>query len=486
MSRRNPVAFLSYVRADDDHDFGAITKFRERLEGEVKVQSGQSFEIFQDRNDIRWGQFWDERITKSLSEVTFLIPIITPSFFVSIACRKEFDVFLKMEQTLGVPRLILPLYYVACDELARPSQNDPIAKVLGERQWTDWRSFRFKSFDQPDVRSALAELATSIKTSINELNSISEAAKASKVVSVVEPAVEAGTKAKNPYVGRLPAVLPEIVQSITNPKRPEFDYYVYTKQFDEVIEARELSGTSDQLLECQKMLSIQVRRTKRKHAAILLPRSATKITKDVAVTLLLDNSGSLRGKPIAAIAAWAVIIDEWCERAGINLEILGFTTRAWKGGQSKELWLARGKARNPGRLNDLRHIVYKSFKQSSENSFASLSVMMREGILKENIDGEALIWAHSRLEEQRAEKRILVVLSDGAPVDDTTLSVNPADFLEKHLMFVAAWLEAKTNLELLPIGFEFAPRYYASARKINDAMDIGLPVLERLNDLLGS
>jgi len=136
MRTRRPIAFLSYVRADDDHELGGITKLRERLEGEVKIQTGQPFEIFQDRNDIRWGQFWEERIVKSLSEVTFLIPIITPSFFVSPACRSEFETFLKMEKTLGVTRLILPLYYVSCDEIDQPKQSDSIVRAIKERQWT--------------------------------------------------------------------------------------------------------------------------------------------------------------------------------------------------------------------------------------------------------------------------------------------------------------------------------------------------------------
>jgi len=152
---RNPVAFLSYVRDDDAHDFGGVSKFRERLEGEVKIQSGQRFEIFQDRNDIRWGQFWQERITESLSEVTFLIPIITPSFLVSPACRSEFETFLRMEQTLGLNKLILPVYYVSCDALDADGGSDPIVAAIKKRNWTDWRSFRLMHFDHSDVRTAL-------------------------------------------------------------------------------------------------------------------------------------------------------------------------------------------------------------------------------------------------------------------------------------------------------------------------------------------
>jgi hypothetical protein len=158
MGERQPIAFLSYVRSDDDHDDGRITAFRKRLEGEVRMQTGKPFAIFQDRNDIAWGQHWEERINSSLSDVTFLIPILTPSFFQSPACRSEFQTFFLKEQMLGVNRLILPLYYVACDQLGDgylPGSDD-IAETLRSRNWTDWRQFRFKSFHDEVVAAALA------------------------------------------------------------------------------------------------------------------------------------------------------------------------------------------------------------------------------------------------------------------------------------------------------------------------------------------
>ncbi|MGK7058068.1 cobaltochelatase CobT-related protein [Bradyrhizobium sp. 1050_B9_N1_2] len=482
MPSRKPIAFLSYVRNDDDHDLGAITKLRERLEGEVKVQSGRPFEIFQDRNDIRWGQFWDERITDSLSEATFLIPIITPSFFQSVACRKEFDAFRKMEQTLGVPRLILPLYYVTCDQLGQTPPSDPIVKAIGERQWTDWRSFRFKPFDDHDVRSALATLASNIKSSISEINSIAVAASSAR--PVIESEKEINPDSTKVVVAKLPAVLPRIPQWIEAGRPPKSEYYVFTKKFDEIINAIELTGSPDDLLQSNTALSTEVRRFKKVHARLLKSLVSSRATAEsIAVTLLLDNSGSLRGRPIACMAAWVFILDEWCESVGIKLEILGYTTRAWKGGQSRDLWLANGKPTSPGRLNDLRHIVYKSFEETSENSLARLSVMLREGLLKENIDGEALVWACDRLEKQGADKHILIVISDGAPVDDATLSVNPSNFLEKHLISMAEWLEAKPNLEFLPIGIGFKPKYYRDAQEVKPD-EIGLPILWRLNALL--
>jgi cobaltochelatase CobT len=174
MSDRQPIAFLSYVRSDDDHDNGQITAFRKRLEGEVRMQTGSPFAIFQDRNDISWGQQWEERINKSLSDVTFLIPIISPSFFRSPACRSEFNIFSRKEKLLGLNRLILPLYYVACEQFTESYEvgSDEIADVLRTRNWTDWRQFRFKQFNEENVAAALAEMAATVKASIVELNSI--------------------------------------------------------------------------------------------------------------------------------------------------------------------------------------------------------------------------------------------------------------------------------------------------------------------------
>jgi cobaltochelatase CobT len=482
MPKRHPIAFLSYVRDDDDHDLGGITKFRQRLEGEVKVQTGQSFEVFQDRNDIRWGQFWEERIANSLSEVTFLIPIITPSFFVSPACRSEFDTFLKMEATLGVSRLILPLYYVYCDKIDQPGLDDPIVQAVKGRQWTDWRPFRFKPYDTPDVRLALAELATDIKHSIQELNLIATAAS-----TVKKPIIEPSTPPTSIETSHSSVEESDVLPTVRRPfrsERPKKSYYVYTDEFDEVVEARQLAGEAGELLAIQDILLKRVREIKQIHGSLLesFPNSSG-AGSNVAVTILIDNSGSLRGDPIAFVSAWAVVITELLGRVGIKLEILGYTTRAWKGGQSRDAWLADGKPPNPGRLNDLRHIIYKSFEEIFEETSANCSIMLRDGLLKENIDGEALLWAYSRLEKQEARKHILFVVSDGAPVDDSTLSVNRGDFLQKHLISTARWLEQKKDISLIAIGIGYKPRYYASTNIVSPE-DVGLPILTRMREEL--
>ena len=484
MPMRRPIAFLSYVRDDDDHDLGGITKLRQRLEGEVKVQTGKSFEIFQDRNDIRWGQFWEERIVNSLSDVTFLIPIITPSFFVSPACRSEFDTFLRMEKTLGVTRLILPLYYVSCDAIDQPKQSDPIVQSIKERQWTDWRPFRFEPYDRSDVRSALARLASNIKASIQELDSIRDAANELQKQVVETSAPRAAVETSRSRVEEAdirPVVRRPLGKTPEKPKKP---YYIYTDEFDEIVEARQLAGEAGELLALQDTLSHYIREIKQDFPKTLeaFPISSEAKTS-IAVTLLLDNSGSLRGGPISSVAAWAVVITELFERVGINLEILGYTTRAWKGGQSRDAWLADGKPPNPGRLNDLRHIIYKSFDEKFEETTANCSIMLRDGLLKENIDGEALMWAYSRLEKQDAGKRILFIVSDGAPVDDATLSVNPGSFLEKHLISVAQWLETKTSIDLIAIGVGHEPRYYANANRATSET-VGVPILNRISDLI--
>src|SRR6185437_475056 len=173
-----PSAFMSYVRNDDDHEGGRITNFRERLEGEVRMQTGKAFPIFQDRNDIAWGQQWKSAVTDALLSVRFLIPILTPSFFESDACRFELETFLQRENMLGVPRLILPVYYVPCDKLEQdyPKNRDSLADLLRERNWIDWREFRFQSLTSPEVAATLARLARTIKTSIREIEPMIAAA----------------------------------------------------------------------------------------------------------------------------------------------------------------------------------------------------------------------------------------------------------------------------------------------------------------------
>ena len=203
--------------------------------------------------------------------------------------------------------------------------------------------------------------------------------------------------------------------------------------------------------------------------------------RDTVVTLLIDNSGSMRGRPISIAAVTADVLARTLERCQVKVEILGFTTRAWKGGESREQWLASGRPQNPGRLNDLRHIVYKRADTPWRRARKNLGLMMREGLLKENIDGEALEWAYRRLQARSEQRRILVVVSDGAPVDDSTLSVNPSNYLERHLREVIGMIERRGSVELLAIGIGHdVTRYYSRAVTITDAEPLAGAVTEHL------
>jgi cobaltochelatase CobT len=206
--------------------------------------------------------------------------------------------------------------------------------------------------------------------------------------------------------------------------------------------------------------------------------------RDTVVTLLIDNSGSMRGRPITVAAMSADILARTLERCGVKVEILGFTTRSWKGGTSREKWVEKGKPKNPGRLNDLRHIVYKSADMPWRRARPSLGLMLREGLLKENIDGEALMWAHNRLLGRPEQRRILMVISDGAPVDDATLSANPGNYLERHLREVIHYIETKSEVELTAIGIGHdVTRYYRRAVTIVDAEELGGTMMARLAEL---
>ena len=206
--------------------------------------------------------------------------------------------------------------------------------------------------------------------------------------------------------------------------------------------------------------------------------------RDTVVSLLIDNSGSMRGRPITVAAMSADILARTLERCGVKVEILGFTTRAWKGGKTREKWVEDGKISNPGRLNDLRHIVYKDADLPWRRSRRNLGLMLREGLLKENIDGEALMWAHSRLLVRPEQRKILLIISDGAPVDDATLSANPGNYLEKHLRDVIHWIETQSKVELTAIGIGHdVTRYYKHAVTISDAEELGGTMMQNLTDL---
>jgi len=301
----------------------------------------------------------------------------------------------------------------------------------------------------------------------------------------------------------------------------EWGYKVHTTQFDEIIEATELCDAEelarlraflDQQLaamqgvvsrlanKLQRLLMAQQNRTwefdleegmldtSRLPRIIIDPmyplsfkREKDMTFRDTIVTLLLDNSGSMRGRPIMVAAMCADILARTLERCAVKTEILGFTTRAWKGGQSREKWIADGKPPHPGRLNDLRHIVYKAADEPWRRARRNLGLMMREGLLKENIDGEALMWAHNRLVGRPEQRKILMVISDGAPVDDSTLSVNAGNYLERHLRHVIEEIEDKSNVELNAIGIGHdVTRYYRKAVTIVDAEQLGGAMTEQL------
>ncbi|OWV86447.1 cobalt chelatase [Rhizobium sp. R635] len=302
------------------------------------------------------------------------------------------------------------------------------------------------------------------------------------------------------------------------------DYHVYTEEFDEIITAEELCDAAElerlrafldkQLAHLQGAVGRLANRLQRRLMAqqnrswdfdleegyldparlqriIIDPMQALSFKmerdtqfRDTVVTLLIDNSGSMRGRPITVAATCADILARTLERCGVKVEILGFTTKAWKGGQARETWLAGGKPQTPGRLNDLRHIIYKSADAPWRRARANLGLMMREGLLKENIDGEALIWAHNRLLARREQRRILMMISDGAPVDDSTLSVNPGNYLERHLRAVIEQIETRSPVELLAIGIGHdVTRYYRRAVTIVDADELAGAMTEQLASL---
>ncbi len=305
---------------------------------------------------------------------------------------------------------------------------------------------------------------------------------------------------------------------------PSFDYRIFTSRFDETVEAGELcdeeelgrlrSYLDQQLIHLQGAVTRLANRLQRRLMAkqsrswefdqeeglldaarlarvVVNPAHSLSYKverdtefRDTVVTLLIDNSGSMRGRPISIAAITADILARTLERCGVKVEILGFTTRAWKGGQAREKWLGEGRPPQPGRLNDLRHIVYKKADEPWRRARKNLGLMMREGLLKENIDGEALLWAHQRLIARPEERRILMVISDGAPVDDSTLSVNSGTYLERHLRQVIGWIEARSPVELVAIGIGHdVTRYYDRAVTIMDAEQLGGTMIEQLASL---
>ena len=301
-------------------------------------------------------------------------------------------------------------------------------------------------------------------------------------------------------------------------------YKFYTKEFDEIIFAEDLETEEElfrlrqnldqQLLQLKSFISKLANKLQRKLLAkqnrswdfdleegtldtsklsriIIDPLNSLSFKKekdtefkDTLVTILIDNSGSMRGKPISVAAICADILSRTLERCSVKVEILGFTTKHWKGGSSRELWMKNDKPASPGRLNDLRHIIYKSADTPWRLAKKNMGLMLKEGLLKENIDGEALKWAFEKMSKRKEERKILMVISDGAPVDDSSLSTNSSDFLETNLKNTVQWIEDKSNVELLAIGIGHdVTRYYKKAVKITDVQDLGDVMINQLTDL---
>jgi len=302
------------------------------------------------------------------------------------------------------------------------------------------------------------------------------------------------------------------------------DYKIFTTQFDEIVKAENLENADEatklrasldqQLIGFQDVIKKLANKLQRQLLAkqnrawefdleeglldssklpriIMDPYNSLSFKKekdldfkDTVVTLLIDNSGSMRGRPITIAAICADILSRTLERCSVKVEILGFTTKNWKGGQSRELWAKNSKPKTPGRLNDLRHIIYKGADTHWRQAKNNLGLMLKEGLLKENIDGEAISWAYNRIKKRKEERKILMVISDGAPVDDSTLSVNSGDFLEKHLKKIVKFIENKSDIEVLAIGIGHdVSRYYNKAIKITDVNELGDVMISELSSL---
>ena len=316
----------------------------------------------------------------------------------------------------------------------------------------------------------------------------------------------------------------ENVLQRTNPNNVEQEYKIFTTQFDEVAKAENLETAQEtlklrknldqQLVDFQDLITKLANKLQRQLLAkqnrawefdleegLLDSSKLTRIImdpynslsfkkekdldfKDTIVTLLIDNSGSMRGRPITIAAICADILSRTLERCSVKVEILGFTTKNWKGGKSREAWTKSDKPKNPGRLNDLRHIIYKGADTHWRQSKNNLGLMLKEGLLKENIDGEAISWAFNRIKKRKEERKILMVISDGAPVDDSTLSINSGDFLEKHLKKMVKFIESKSDVEILAIGIGHdVSRYYNKAIKITDIHELGDVMISQLSGL---
>jgi cobaltochelatase CobT len=319
----------------------------------------------------------------------------------------------------------------------------------------------------------------------------------------------------------------ESILQKTNLNNIEKDYKIFTNQFDEITKAEaleniqetlklrknldhQLSGFQDVITKLANKLQRELLAKQNRawefdleeglldsskltriimdpHNSLSFKKEKDLDFKDTIVTLLIDNSGSMRGRPITIAAICADILSRTLERCSVKVEILGFTTKNWKGGKSREMWNKNDKPKNPGRLNDLRHIIYKAADTHWRQAKNNLGLMLKEGLLKENIDGEAIFWAFNRIKKRKEERKILMVISDGAPVDDSTLSVNSGDFLEKHLKKMVKFIETKSDVEILAIGIGHdVSRYYNKAIKITDVNELGDVMIAQLSGLFNN
>ena len=378
-----------------------------------------------------------------------------------------------------------------------------------EQQSTDQNSAEQEQSDQPSAGQQ--------KEQISKDSDISESADETDVGDIGDDDIG------EPTDGESPAEMSP--RRNDGPPSPHGEKYtIFTTQFDEIVNAEDLADPGEltrlrhlldqQIGPLQNIASKLANRLQRKLMARqqrswlfdqeegyidsaklsrMIANPTVNLTfkkekqtdfRDTIVTLLIDNSGSMRGRPIAIAAMCTDILAKTLERCGVKVEILGFTTRAWKGGKSRDLWIERGRQPHPGRLNDLRHIVYKNADAPLRRAHKNFGLMLKEGILKENIDGEALVWAHNRLARRPEQRKIMMVISDGAPVDDSTLSVNPSNVLERDLRGVIAWIEGLKQVELTAIGIGHdVTRYYSRAMTITDADELASALVDRLEGL---
>lgn len=457
------------------------------------MHTGKAFKIFQDKNDIKWGQKWKERLEGTLLSVTFLIPIITPSYFNSKSCREEFDRFLLREKQLGDDRLILPIYYLHSDVISDSIEvgDDAIAKVVASRNWADWRSLRFLPITDADVGRSIAAMAESIKRAMKEIEAVIEASKL--VPPPPPPPPPESGKRNEDFLPFVPALRYGAAKTFLRTKDLDLErYYAYTKIYDEEIHAEDLSS-KDELTKLSRYVKSVVSRVSTRDGGVI-SEFAQYLSKcdglsDFSVSILVDNSGSMRGEKIINSACWAYIVSEMLDKFEISVEVLGYTTKAWKGGFSRVRWQQDGSPQLPGRLNDIRHIIYKDFSKRFSDASRNFSLMTRDGILKENIDGEALLWACERINNFGKKYKLILVISDGAPVDDSTMVANRQKILSSHLRDTSRWISDKSGVDLVAINLEpdFAiSMYYDKYIHSGELTNLGRSITSAIVDFLQS